>query len=42
MPDFSVMRYESVLRALDAELSAKGALRFRCGRFLLSARKQAA
>lgn len=39
VPDFSVVRYESVLRNLEAELRATGALRFRCGRFLLWARK---
>jgi len=39
VPDFSVARYEPVLRALDAELSASGALRFRCGQFVLVARK---
>lgn len=41
VPDFSVARYESILRSLQAELTATGALRFRCGRFLLSARKPA-
>ena len=41
VPEFSVTRYESILRALEAELTATGALRFRCGRFLLSARKRA-
>jgi SAM-dependent methyltransferase len=39
VPDFSVGRYESVLRALEAELRVNGALRFRCARFLLLARK---
>jgi SAM-dependent methyltransferase len=38
VPDFSVARYESVLRALESELNSTGALRFRCGRFLVSAR----
>ncbi len=38
VPSFSVARYESVLRTLQAELRTTGALRFRCGRFLLSAR----
>lgn len=42
VPDFSVARYESVLRGLQAELSVNGALRFRCGRFLLLAQKPAA
>ena len=42
VPDFSVARCEPVLRALDAELSASGALRFRCGQFVLVARKPGA
>jgi SAM-dependent methyltransferase len=41
VPDFAVARYESVLRAMEADLTVTGALRFRCGRFLLSARKPA-
>ena len=39
VPDFSVERYESVLRGFDAQLSASGGLSFRCGRFVLAARK---
>jgi SAM-dependent methyltransferase len=39
VPDFSVARYEPVLRELDARLSASGGLTFRCGRFVLAARK---
>jgi hypothetical protein len=39
VPDFSVARYEPVLRELDARLSASGGLIFRCGRFVLAARK---
>jgi SAM-dependent methyltransferase len=39
VPDFSVARYESVLLSLDERLSASGALRFRCGRFVLVAHK---
>jgi len=38
VPDFSVARYEPVLRAIEAELRTTGALRFHCGQFLLSAR----
>jgi len=39
VPDFSVARYEPVLRELDARLNAGGELSFRCGRFVLAARK---
>jgi SAM-dependent methyltransferase len=39
VPDFTVERYESVLRGLDAQLTASGALTFRCGRFVIAARK---
>jgi SAM-dependent methyltransferase len=39
VPDFSVERYESVLRGFDAQLSATGGLSFRCGRFVIAARK---
>jgi SAM-dependent methyltransferase len=42
VPDFSVTRYEPVLRELDARLSASGGLIFRCGRFVLAARKPVA
>jgi SAM-dependent methyltransferase len=39
VPDFSVARYEPELRALAAELTAGGELRFRCGQFVIVARK---
>ena len=42
VPGFSVERYEMVLRELDSRISASGELRFRCGRFVLAARKPAA
>jgi SAM-dependent methyltransferase len=42
VPDFSVARYETVLRGLEERLRASGALRFRCGRFVLAARKPVA
>ena len=42
VPEFSVARYETVLRGLEERLRASGALRFRCGRFVLAARKPAA
>ncbi|HEX9496538.1 MAG TPA: class I SAM-dependent methyltransferase [Candidatus Limnocylindria bacterium] len=41
VPDFSVARYEPLLRTLDQRLRADGVLRFRCGRFVLAARKPA-
>ncbi len=39
MPDFSVAKYEPVLRDLQTQLEREGALRFRAGRFLIAARK---
>ena len=39
VPDFSVARYQSVLQDLQRRLRASGALTFRCGRFVLAARK---
>jgi SAM-dependent methyltransferase len=39
VPDFSVARYRSVLQDLQHRLRSSGALRFRCGRFVLAARK---
>jgi SAM-dependent methyltransferase len=42
VPDFSVPKYESVLRGLQSRLRSSGALTFRCGQFVLAARKPAA
>ena len=39
VPDFSVARYQSVLQDLQHRLRSSGALTFRCGRFVLAARK---
>lgn len=39
VPDFSVAKYEPVLRDLQMQLDREGALRFRAGRFLIAARK---
>jgi SAM-dependent methyltransferase len=39
VPDFSVARYRSVLQDLQHRLRSSGALHFRCGRFVLAARK---
>ena len=41
MPDFSVARYEPVLCELQLRLERRGTLRFRAGRFLIVARKDA-
>ena len=41
VPDFSVARYQLVLQDLQRRLRASGALTFRCGRFVLAARKPA-
>jgi SAM-dependent methyltransferase len=42
VPDFSVARYRSVLQGLADRLRASGSLTFRCGRFVLAARKPVA
>jgi len=39
VPEFSVARYRTVLRGLEEHLRASDALRFRFGRFVLSARR---
>lgn len=39
VPDFSVARYQTVLQDLQHRLRSSGALTFRCGRFVLAARK---
>ena len=39
VPDFSVARYQSALQDLQHRLRSSGALTFRCGRFVLAARK---
>jgi len=41
VPDFSVARYEPVLCELQLRLERRGTLRFRAGRFLIVARKDA-
>ena len=41
VPEFSVARYQTVLLGLEDRLRASGAVRFRCGRFVLAARKPA-
>lgn len=42
VPDFSVAKYELVLRELQTRLKRDGQLRFRAGRFLIAARKVSA
>lgn len=41
IPDFSVARYAPLLRTLDRRFHADGVVRFRCGRFVLAARRPA-